>query len=85
MAIVTILEDIVSAEYLENKLSVLLPSGNRVTEPGILRKQLGSRDDGVGDDRREFRRVFLQEGGETIEVSECVVRPVDGYRPGHGR
>ena len=49
------------------------------------REQLSARDDGVGDDRRDFRELLLEKRCEATEVGERVGGPVDGYRARHGR
>ena len=49
-------------------------------------KQLRSRDDFICDDRRELGRLTLEERCESIEVGECIGRPIEvDYGSGHGR
>jgi hypothetical protein len=47
IAVVSILEDVVAAEDLQDKLSVLLAPGYRATEFWMPREQLRSRDDRI--------------------------------------
>lgn len=54
------------------------------TKFGMPREQLRSRDDRIGDGRRQLRGFLLKEGREAIEVGESIVRPFRLYRPGHG-
>ena len=49
-----------------------------------MERKLRSFDDRLGNDRREFRGLGVKEVGEPIEIGECVLGPLDVYRPGHG-
>lgn len=75
-AVVSILEDVVTAQHLQDKLPVFFAPGNGSTEPGMSRENLRSRDDRIGNDRSQLRRLPLEERCEPIEVGEGVVRPL---------
>jgi hypothetical protein len=78
-AIESVLENVVAPKNLQVKLPVLFSSGNWAAEPGMSSENLSSRNDRVGDNRRQLRRLRLEERREPIKVGESVVRPVQLY------
>ena len=79
VAVVAILEHVGSAEHLHHDLPVLLTRRDGATEFRVPGEQLRSADNFVCDDCRNLGGLILEERRESIEVGECIVRPIEVY------
>ena len=79
LAVVAILEHVGSAEHLHHDLPVLFTRRDGPSEFRMAREQLRSGDDFLCDECRKLGRIFLKKLGESIEVGERIIRPLDIY------
>ena len=78
-AVVSVLENVVTAHHLQDKLAVFFAPGDGTAEPGMSRENLRSHDDRIGNHLGQFRRMLLEEGRKPMKVGEGVVRPLQRY------
>ena len=79
VAVIAILEHLGSTEHLHHDLPVLLARRDGATELRMAGEQLRSGDDFLCDDCRKRGGLLLEERRESIEVGECIVRPIEVY------
>ena len=78
-AVIAILEHVGGAEHFQDNLPVLLTSRERSAKFRVSGKKLRSGDDLSSDDRRKFGRLVAKKRRESIEVGQCIVRPLEVY------
>ncbi len=78
-AVVSILENVVASQHLQHELPVFLAPSDGATEFGLSCEDLGSCDDRIGDERRQLRRLLVEERPEPIQVGESIIRPLQLY------
>jgi hypothetical protein len=77
--LLAILENVRGAQDFQDELPILLTSGERPANPRMSRENLRSGNDLFSNHCGKLGRLIVQERGESIEVSEGVIRPFELY------
>ena len=85
VAVVSILQDLRSAENLEHKFAVLAARGEWPSQLWVPSQDLSPADEFVCDAAGEVGMLVVEKRRESIEVGEGVQRPLDVYWSCHGR